>query len=935
MPTFYDLFREGAARWPDNVAVEFQRRDSVERHTYAELRRMAESIGRWLTEQGLARGDRAAILALNQPRWAASYLGIISAGGVVVPLDATLHAEQIAKLLKDSGSSWLFCDAKNLDAAAEAAADSGIKIVLLDGDGRSHGGDGDAAVRVGVEAALDEIFAAGPGDFRPASPADEDLAVLLYTSGTTADPKGVMLTHANLLGELRAATGWANILPDDAVLGVLPLFHVLAQITNMVFPLVRGSRVVYLETLNSTELMRALAEREVTALSIVPQFFYLIHERIFKEVAARGRPARAAVRASMALTRFARRFGFNPGRLFFGKIHGIFGPKMRYLLSGGSRFDPKIARDFHALGLDILQAYGLTESTAAAFATSPGSRIVIGSVGPALAGVEAKIADAQFDEGVGREVGEIAIRGALVMKGYWNRPEATAAVIKDGWLHTGDLGYLDAGGNLFITGRKKEVIILSNGKNVYPEEVEAHYLKAPSIKEICVLGLEARPGDPSSERLHGVVVPDFDVLRGRKVVNTKEVIRFQIEGLSVQIAPAKRLGSYEIWQEDLPRTTTRKVKRFEVARRVRANQSKAAADGVTDSTDSAAPLSVEDAEWAGRPGVARALALVRDAARNKGGRVLPDSNLELDLGFDSLQRVELVVALEQELGGRAEASRLTEVYTVRQLVDLIREGAAGAAGASEGASAPARFVGWDKVLREEPAGAEVLALARRQSVREAFWYALTRAVGLVTRVLFRLRVSGLERVPRRGPFLICPNHQSVIDGIVMSAVLPWPLFREVFFVGTSEFFGSKSLRVLARWCRVVVVDPDANLIPAMRAASYGLRHGRVLMLYPEGERSTDGTPKTFKKGAAILSIHLQVPIVPVAIEGFHDAWPRGKSFQRFARLRVKFGEPIRPPAEASASGAAYEALTAELKARVVEMWEELRRGSAGGASEKS
>ncbi len=277
--------------------------------------------------------------------------------------------------------------------------------------------------------------------------------------------------------------------PSDAVLGVLPLFHVLSQMANIFLPLVKGARVVYLETLNTTELLRALAERKITAFAVVPQFFYLIHDRIFKEVTQRGTIAKQAVRALMAITRFFRRLGWNSGRLFFRRIHKTFGENMRYLVTGGSRFDPQIAADFQALGIDVLQAYGLTETCGAA-CVNPLDNIVLGSVGPPLTGIEIRILDPQPQEGVAQPVGEILIRGAIVMKGYWNRPDATSAALKDGWLYTGDLGYLDSGGNLFITGRKKEVIILSNGKNVYPDEIETHYLKSPYIKEICVLGLE-------------------------------------------------------------------------------------------------------------------------------------------------------------------------------------------------------------------------------------------------------------------------------------------------------------------------------------------------------------------------------------------------------------------------------------------------------------
>jgi len=929
MPTFYELFCQCAERWPDNVALEIQRRDRVESHTYAEARRMAESIGRWLTEKGFQPDTRIAILADNHPRWITTYLGIIAAGCTAVPLDTAFHADQVATLLRDSGSSLLFCDVKHLGVAREAVGKLAIGIVLLDsieagGGARSthavelpssRTGESPASTR--VEADLDSIFAAGPGNFSAVPVTSDSLASLLYTSGTTADPKGVMLTHSNIMGEVRAVFGWAQLGPSDALLGVLPLFHVLSQMANLLLPLVKGSRVVYLETLNTTELLRALAEREITAFAVVPQFFYLIHERIFKEVAQRGKLAAAAVWTMMAMTRCARKFGWNPGPIFFPKIHNTFGRKMRYLVTGGSRFDPQIGHDFHALGIDILQAYGLTETSAAAFATSTDDN-VIGSVGKPLEGVEGKIVDPQPREEDGQPVGEIAIRGAVVMKGYWNRPDATAVVLKDGWLDTGDLGYFDGDGNLFITGRKKEVIVLSNGKNIYPEEVEAHYLRSAYIGEIAVLGLESRPGEPGSERLHAVVVPNFAALKERKIVNTKEVLRYDIEGLSAQLPSTKRITSYEIWQEGLPRTTTRKLKRFEIEKRIRAERAEGRSGDAEVGPEK--PLSAEDAAWLEQLDVQRAIKVIREASRIKPQAIRPGDNLELDLGLDSMQRVELLVALEQEIGGDLEESRLSEIYTVRELVDAVRE----SAGRGHAGTPGARFAGWKAVLQEEPADPALRILVQPQPFKETFWYVLTRLAQIIARDRFHLRVTGLDKLPIRGPFIISSNHQSYLDPLVLASVLPWQVFRESFAVGTSDIFGKGFMRMLARWARVVVVDPDANLIPAMRAGAFGLRGGGVLILYPEGERSIDGTPKTFKKGVAILSIHLQVPIVPVAIEGFYEAWPRGKRFQRFTRLQMTFGDAIYPPPEAEASEAAYEELNGQLKRKVVEMWEELR-----------
>jgi long-chain acyl-CoA synthetase len=918
--TFYERFVECAERWPQKVALEIQRRDHVESYTYAQARQMAESVGAWLEKNQVPDGARVAILADNHPRWVTSFLGIVAAGRTAVPLDTALHADQITKLLKDSGTSLLFCDSKHLATARQPAATLPIRIVLTNPVELKP-----ESARSGLVAELDSIFAAGPSGFKPPAVAADSVASLLYTSGTTSDPKGVMLTHANLLGEVESVFRWAQISSADAVLGVLPLFHVLSQMANLLLPLVKGARVVYLETLNTTELLRALQERQITAFAVVPQFFYLIHDRIFKEVAKRGKLASWALNWLMKINRGLRALGINAGPIFFGKLHATFGEQMRYLITGGSRFDPQIGYDFHALGIDVLQAYGLTETTGAAFASLPRHN-VIGSVGPPLPGVEAKIVDLQPAEDGAPAQGEIAIRAAIVMKGYWNRPDATAEVLKDGWLYTGDLGHFDAGGNLFITGRKKEVIVLSNGKNIYPEEIEAYYLKSPYIKEIGVMALETEAGNPSSDRLHAVVVPDFDLLKERKIVNAKEVIRFDIESISAKLPSTKRIGSYEIWQEPLPRTTTRKLKRFELEKKVRANREKGQQEAEIGSQPA---LSTEDQQWLERPEVQQALKLIREAVKTPPAGLRPGDNLELDLGLDSMQRIELLVGLEQELGGDLEESSLAEIYTVRELVDAVLASAAEGKTVTRSQQEPG---GWKAVLQEEPTDPEVLALTRPRPLEERFWYVLSRLLQILAYDRFHLRVIGLEKLPAHGPYIICSNHQSFLDPVILGSVLPWPIFRNIFSVGTSEIFGSGFMRRLARWLRVIVVDPDANLVPAMRAGAFGLRHGRILILYPEGERSIDGTPKTFKKGAAILSLHLQAPIVPVAIEGFHDAWPRGKPFQKFAPLKIQLGDPIPPPPESQASEAAYEELTAKVKSQVVEMWNELRGPRKEGSS---
>ncbi len=898
MANFYHRFLESVRRWPDVTAVEMQRHaGGIERYSYAELRRMSDSIGRWLIDIGIPRGARCAILAGNGPRWVAAYLGTIAAGATAVPFDIAFNADQVSTLLGTCGASLLFVDSKHLPLADSATAGLAIQLVLLE-----------PAECQPPLPDLDTVFAAGADGPTPVEVDSQDTAAILFTSGTTTDPRGVMLTHANIEAESEAVFNFMDLGPSDAILGVLPLFHALAQMANLLLPLAAGARVVFLESLNTTELLRALRERDITVFCCVPQFFYLIHERIQKEVRARGRLAENAFRWTLAVCGFARRFGLNLGKLLFRQVHQMLGRRMRYLVTGGSRLDPDIGRDFQALGFELLQAYGLTETSGGALVTPPRDN-VIGSVGKPLQGVEVKIVDLKPSE-EGHPVGEIAIRGPIVMKGYYGRPDADAYALRDGWLYTGDLGYRDSHGNLFITGRRKEVIVLSSGKNVYPEEIEAHYLKSPWIREICVMGLESRPGEPRAERLHAVVVPNFELLRERRIVNTREVLRYDIEGLSTRLPSTKRILSYEIWQEELPRTTTRKLKRFAIEKRVHERQ---AAETVSADDITARPLTDEDREWLSQPEVARSIETIRSVSKMRRDHVHPRDNLELDLGLDSMERVELLASLEQELGARVPDSLASSVYTVRELVDAVRQSAGGTAPAEQ------RFA-WEAILTANPTEPEVLAITQPRPISQRLWFLGGRLVNLFVRDFFHLTVTGLEKLPPHGPFILSPNHQSFLDAPVLVALMPYHIHRDLFYVGTSEIFGAGIARVLARSIKLIPVDPDANLVPAMRAGAYGLRHGKVLVLYPEGERSVDGRPKTFKKGAAILATHLKVPIVPVAMDGFFEAWPRGKGFQRFADLRVTIGDPIPPPAEVRNPETVYEALTEELKSRVMTMW---------------
>jgi long-chain acyl-CoA synthetase len=910
MPHVYEDFSAIASRIPATTAVEYCHRTGVDRLSFGDLAAFAGQAALTLAGLGIGPGDRCAILAENQPRWCGAYLGMLRLGAVAVPLDTAYHVSQVSTVLQDSAAKVLVASARYLGAAREAAAALTPAPHVLALSGPVPG------VPELVPAHTD-----GPAQALPPCPATEaDAAVMLYTSGTTSDPKGVVLTHGNLRAERAAAFRVIHIDERDAVLGILPLFHALAQVANLLLPLTAGARVVFLETVNSTEMMRAFADRGITAFCVVPQFYYLLHQRISERVAASGWLGRTAFRSLLAANTWLRSaLHVNLGRLLFRQAHQALGGRMRILVSGGSRFDPKIGRDLYGMGFNILQAYGLTECSGAATVTRPGDRHVE-TVGPPLAGVEIRIErDPAGQADRDHPDGEVLIRGPIVMAGYHNRPDVNAVTLAGGWLHSGDLGYLDRGGRLVITGRKKEIIVLASGKNIYPEEIEAHYARSPFVKELCVLGV-ALPDEPAAERLHAIVVPNLDVMRERRIVNFREIVRFDIESLSLALPHHKRVLSFDIWMEDLPRTTTRKLKRHEIERLYREKQAG------SREADEAADWSDEDEVWAGDPVVARILAAVRESAP-RGISVRPDSNLELDLGLDSMERVELLSKLEHEFGVDVPDDVAQGILTVRHLTDAINPLASGPA-----PPGPASVDPWARVLTADESDPVLAAVLRPKPVFGTFAYVVVRTVHLVAKICLGLRVEGREHLPAEGTFLICPNHQSYLDAFFLVGTLPYRTFRRLFFVGASEYFETPFMRKLAEMMNVVPVDPDANLLRAMQAGAFGLRNNLILMLFPEGERSPDGVPRRFKKGAAITALQTQVPIVPVALHGLFEIWPRGAGLRWSAllpwsrtRCAIRFGTPIPPAASPEGQSDRYERHTERLKSAVVDMWNAIER----------
>jgi long-chain acyl-CoA synthetase len=904
----------------DKIAMTLIEPHAKETITFGSMLAQVHSIAYRLGEEGISFGERVALIGENHPNWAIAYLGIIYRGAVVTPLDPAATTQALATFLKSAEAKLAFVSPASLDKFYSACELSGTNIpaVALLSVTRTNG----------LGSFADWAETPVPKSFKDALPPanPEDLALLMYTSGTTGVPKAVPLTHGNIYAESSKVHEVMRISDQEVVLSLLPLFHAYSQIVNLWLATIVGAQVVYLKELSSAGIEQGLKESGATALVGVPRLWYLFHKKIWDSVTARPLPVRILFRSLLSCNGMLRDWlGINAGPWLFRKVHQSFGGKLRLAVSGGASFDVDVARDFHRLGFTILQGYGLTETSGAATVTRFEDN-KIGSVGTPLNGVEVKI-DEPNDDGVG----EVLIRGPVVMSGYYKNPEANReAFTSDGWFRTGDLGRMDKHNHLYIAGRRKDVVKLPSGKNVFPEDVEAHYEQSPFVSEVCVLGVKDEySGFKRAEKLCAVVVPNFQYLRSQHIANAREWVIWELENLGRELPEYQRVHDFVLRAEPLPRTTTRKLKRFELARQLEALRKQA--------ESKAGPKVVEitqaDQALLDSPGGRATMAAVKQHVA-ESQTINPQMNLEIDLGLDSLARAECFVSVEQSLGIELKPDEAATVQTIAELAQLANTKVETGIGAGE--LARARFC-WHDALAQpalpEKRPEEVQELLKPKPGAALVAYAILRIFYGISRLLFRMEVNGTEVLMRiKPPFLICPNHQSYLDPFIVCSAYPRRVLNEVFHVGASMYFGNNLMAQLARLINVVPIDPDTHLLRAMRAGAAGLSAQKILTIYPEGQRSFDGKLHEFKKGAAILATEMKVPIIPVAVDGTYLVWPRNSWRFHFAKIRIMFGEPI--DAQQIAAGltaeAAYEKLTEVLTQRIQEMLNEMR----GATSQK-
>ncbi len=806
----------------------------------AELADRAARLATGLLRDGMTSGEPVALFAPNSPEWVIARLAIGIAGGVAVPLDDLLTDAEVAVVLDDAGCRRIFTVAAHLDALRASGARLPLRPLMMDD-----------------EASWTRLFAERADPLPPLHPGAA--AMIVYTSGTTGEPKSFVLSYANLHANIAALLRADQIGPSDRVLLPLPLHHVYPFLVGLLTPLAVGATVVFPASVTGAHVVEAMRAAGATVVIGVPRLYSALLAGIESRVAARGRLARRVFTALLGVARWTlQRTGRRLGRALFRSLHRQMAPQLRLLVSGGAHLDAETALRLEALGWEVLSGYGLAETSSLFTGNLPGRKRG-GSAGFALAG-EMRVA-APDAEGVG----EVELRGPAVFAGYRNDPEANrAAFAADGWFRTGDLGYIASDGFLFITGRTKEMIVLGGGKNIYPEELERRY-SGPYLKELAVL---ERAGT-----LVALVLPDVDAIQAAGVRRIDDIVRVTLAERARALPPFQRLAGFALVRSPLPRTRLGKYQRFLLPRLYK--------EALAGAPASAPAPAAADQDLLEQPAPRRLWALLSERYRDR--RPSLDSHPQLDLGIDSLEAVTLAMDIEARLGLRLGEEDIGAAATVRE---LLGKAAAAAAGPRDQA-AQAQELRW---LDDPPGALRALAAA------------LLAANRVAVRLWLRLGIAGIENLARAGPYVIAANHTSDLDPAVVAAALPARQLKRLHWGGDAmRLFGRPWLR---RFCRALRIFPVDQRRPAasLGLAAEVLKRGRILAWFPEEWRSPTGELQPFRPGIGWLLEQTGVRVVPAYIRGTHAAMPRGSRWPRRGRVTIVFGAPI-DPADLARAGA--------------------------------
>ena len=540
METLLELFIKSVKDFPEEIAVSsFNSSSETIELNRTQILNSSLSLAEKLKENGFKEGQTVAMFSSNRPEWSIGFFGILFARGVIVPIDINLSEKEISNILSRSMTEFILTDAMQIERIQTLQELSGkfFKVLSLEGLFLSENSFSSGLLEKKVK--------------------PEDLALISFSSGTTGIPKGVMLSHRNITSNVNAIFNIFDCHKKDIFLSILPLHHMFESTAGFLLPLMSGARIHYLSSLNPRVLGESMLEQKATICLMVPAVVRLIHKRIFSEISNLPPSKRVLFSILFPFSRFLlSRFGLRLGKIFFPKVTDSLSPNLRYLVSGGAALNPEILIDMLSLGIEVIQGYGLTETSPVANSNLPGIRRNFDTVGPPIPGVEVKI---QSLESMDEKEGEIWIKGPNVMRGYYENLKLTEESFNGKWFKTGDIGRIDKNGNLTVCGRIKNVIINEMGKNIYPEEIEEELLKNPIFKEICVIGKKTKTGH---EEVFAVVVLDETLSQTNTISGKFEYIENEIKKSLDSLADFKKITNFFIWpKESLPKTTTLKNKR--------------------------------------------------------------------------------------------------------------------------------------------------------------------------------------------------------------------------------------------------------------------------------------------------------------------------------------------------------------------------------------
>jgi long-chain acyl-CoA synthetase len=860
----------------DRQAVLAMQREGAESWSYQELAGYARRLAHGLAEAGVGRGDHVMLFAPSRPEWMVVCLAIVEAGAVATPVDVQIGEEALGRILDHSGAGFVFTTTEQAEKLERL--DIGVlpRLILLD---------------VGEEdpRSWRHLLAGADRDADPWRPDPNETAALFYTSGTTGAPKGVPLSHANLAFQIDAILGTSVVTEDDRMLVPLPLHHVYPFVMGILAPLTLGLTIVLPHSLTGPQLVRALKEGEVSVITGVPRLYTALYSGISRQAKSGGRATAALFRISSGLsTRVRRLTGLDAGRFLMHPLRNRLGPRLQTLASGGAPLDPDLAHKLEGMGWRIVIGYGLTETAPLLALKRPDGK-KLGSVGLPIPGIDIHIDPSAVPEESERQrkgrrakvtyqEGEIVVRGPGVFSGYLNLPEETEEVFTtDGWFRTGDLGYFDEDGYLYITGRASTLIVTAGGKNVQPEEVEEAYLKDPVVREIGVL--------QKVSRLVAVIMPDLEEIRRRDGEIDRDIRRAVEEG-SKRLPSYQRISEYTITRRPLERTQLGKIRRHLLEDRF--DRTKRGEEGAGEAVG---PLTLEEMSEDDRtllenPAARRVWDLL--AGRYSDRRLTPDTSPQLDLAVDSLGWVDLTLEIAEGTGVELSEEAIGRIYTVRDLLEVVAEQAE-----TGGGSVP------QALPLEQPE--EVLSDEQKQWLRPLRpaesavargMFALDR--GLVRRI-FHLRVEGIEHLPEEGPFVLTPNHISFLDPFAVAAALDYPRLRHTYWAGrVGAAFGNPLTRRISRLAQAFPIDSHRAVFSSLAFGAAVLGSRRNLIWFPEGHRSPTGELQAFKPGIGMLLDRYPVPVVPVFIDGTHEAMPPGRVWVQPRKVTVIFGNPLDP-----------------------------------------